>query len=69
MFKFDDPVAKYRKQARELRIEAAKWAGEDSVMRETLLKAAEACERLAKAETSKAQNKVSKSDARIRYAR
>jgi hypothetical protein len=43
--KADKAEVKYRKQAKELRAEAAKWA-DDSGMRETLLKAAEACDQL-----------------------
>jgi hypothetical protein len=43
MSKVEKAGVKFRKQAAELRAEAAKWT-DDSGMRETLLKAAEACE-------------------------
>ena len=45
MSSVDEAAAKYRKRAKELRAEAAKTT--DSVMRETLLNAANACEEMA----------------------
>jgi hypothetical protein len=41
----DDTTAKYRKQAKELRAQAAQTT--DPVMRETLLNAAKSCEEMA----------------------
>jgi hypothetical protein len=49
MPKVEKAAVKYRKQAKELRAEAANTS--DSVMRETLLNAAETCEQAANGTT------------------